>query len=211
MGPFDVRAPPYAFLGLPNLLTYLSVASGAYAVAAVQGPESRALVGLCIGVSAIADAFDGRFARLFPRSTDEQRFGGQIDSLADAVAFGVVPPVCLFRLASPPAGPLRWAWLAAALFYALAAVTRLAYFNLSLDDDEGKTGFVGVPTTLMGLFWTLFLLLPPSPLAAASCLAGGGAAMVSSLRLGRPSLAVRASLLLLALGGCVAHALALRA
>jgi len=203
-----VRAPPYAFLSLPNLLTYISLACAAYAVSAVSGPESRALVGLCIGASAIADAFDGRFARLFKRSDDEQRFGGQIDSLADAVAFGVAPPVCLAKI-YPTEGPQRWAWMAIGLFYALAAVTRLAYFNLSLDDEEGKTGFVGVPTTLMGLFWALYLLVPAGPWPSAAGLAIGGAAMVSSVRIGRPSLAVRAAMFFAALAACIAHAWAM--
>lgn len=202
---WGVRAPPYTFLSLPNLLTYVSVASGAYAIIMAQGPQSRSLCGLCIGVSAIADAFDGRFARLFKRSDDESRFGGQIDSLADAIAFGLVPPVCLFRISAPEPGPLRWAWAVVGLFYTLCAVTRLAYFNLSLDDDEGKTGFIGVPTTMMGLFWTLFLLVPSGPWVAAGCMAAGGAAMVSSLKIGRPSFAVRLVLFLMALGGCIVH------
>lgn len=205
-----MRAPPYAFLSLPNLLTYLSVATGLYAIVAVQGPEGRALAGLCIGVSAIADAFDGRFARLFSRDEDAQRFGGQIDSLADAIAFGVTPPICLYRLAQPPEGPLRWLWMLGALFYTLAAVTRLAYFNLSLDDEEGKTGFVGVPTTLLGLFWTLLLLVAPGPWLALGCLVVGGAAMVAPFKIGRPSFAVRLVMFLAAAGACVAHALALR-
>lgn len=205
-----MRAPPYKFLSLPNLLTYLSVAAAAYAMLAVRGPEGRPLAGLCIGLSAIADAFDGRFASLFQRSEEEQRFGGQIDSLADAIAFGITPPICLFQITAP-GGPERWPWLVIGLFYALCAITRLAYFNLSLDDDEGKTGFVGVPTTLLGLFWTLFLLAPAGPWVAATCLALGGGAMVSSIKIGRPSLALRAVLFLAALAGCIAHAFALRA
>jgi len=203
-----VRAPPYAFLSPPNLLTYISVACALFALVAV-GPEGRALAGLCIGLAAIADAFDGRFASLFNRDEDAKRFGGQIDSLADAIAFGVTPPICLYRVASPPEGPLRWLWLAGALFYALAALTRLAYFNLSLDDEEGKTGFVGVPTTLMGLFWTLLLLLPPGPWVALGGLVVGGALMVSPFKLGRPGLPLRAVMFLMAAGACVVHGLSL--
>ncbi|MCS6902259.1 MAG: CDP-alcohol phosphatidyltransferase family protein [Myxococcales bacterium] len=205
-----MRAPPYAFLSLPNLLTYTSVAAGLYALVAVGGPESRALAGLCIGVSAIADAFDGRFARLFPRDEEAQRFGGQIDSLADAIAFGVTPPICLYRLAPPPEGAPQWLWMLGALFYTLAAVTRLAYFNLSLDDEEGKTGFVGVPTTFLGLLWTLLLLVPPGPWLALICLVLGGAAMVAPFKIGRPGFAARLGMFLAAVGACVAHALALR-
>ncbi len=204
-----MRAPPYAFLALPNLLTYASIGAAAWSLLYVAGPSDRALAGLCIGISAISDAFDGRFARLFPRNDDEQRFGGQIDSLSDAIAFGVVPPICLYRISNVPAGAARWAWLAVGLFYSLCAVTRLAYFNLSLDDDEGKTGFVGIPTTLLGLFWALFLLVPVGPWPTAAALAVGGAAMVSSVKLGRPGLGVRAAMFLAATGACVVHTLRL--
>lgn len=200
-----VRAAPYSFLSLPNLLTYVSIGAGGWALLHVAGPSDRALAGLCIGVSAIADAFDGRFARLFSRTDEEERFGGQIDSLSDAIAFGVVPPICLYRVAPAPGGAAGWAWLAVGLFYSLCAITRLAYFNLSLDDDEGKTGFVGVPTTLLGLCWALFLLVPVGPWPTAAALLLGGAAMVSSLRIGRPSLGVRAGMFLLAAAACVVH------
>lgn len=176
----------------------------------VQGPGERALAGFCIGASAIADAFDGRFASLFQRDDDHRSFGGQIDSLADAIAFGVAPPICLYRIMPPPEGIGRWCWLGGALFYILAAVTRLAYFNLSLDDEEGKTGFVGIPTTFLGLFWALFFVGSFGPWIALACLVLGGGAMVSSIRLGRPSLAIRLILFLIALAACVVHALALR-
>ncbi len=112
--------------------------------------------------------------------------------------------MCLAKI-YPTEGPQRWAWMAIGLFYAMAAITRLAYFNLSLDDEEGKTGFVGVPTTLMGLFWALYLLVPAGPWPSAAVLALGGGAMVSSVRIGRPSLAVRAVMFFAALAACIAH------
>ena len=81
-----------------NLLTYLAVAAAAIATMFAQGPSSRFWAGAGIALAMAFDLFDGRFARLFPRTEDERRVGIEIDSLADVMAFGLAPAVCLFRV-----------------------------------------------------------------------------------------------------------------
>ena len=73
------------------LATYLSLAFGVSGIlAAMNGSPYSAL--LCLMVSGLLDAFDGRIARTKKNRTEqEKRFGIQIDSLSDLVAFGVLP------------------------------------------------------------------------------------------------------------------------
>ena len=73
------------------LATYLSLAFGVSGIlAAMNGGPYSAL--LCLMVSGLLDAFDGRIARTKKNRTEqEKRFGIQIDSLNDVVCFGVLP------------------------------------------------------------------------------------------------------------------------
>src|SRR5688572_8295431 len=81
-----------------NLLTYLGVTAAALGVAFTTGPETRFWGGAGIALAIALDLFDGRFARMFPRTADERRVGVEIDSLADVISFGLAPSVCLLRV-----------------------------------------------------------------------------------------------------------------
>jgi CDP-diacylglycerol--serine O-phosphatidyltransferase len=196
MNPPRITAPPaLAFFGWRNLFTYGSVASALAAMMAAEGPSGRAHAGALLGTATLFDMLDGRFARLFVSSSpNEKRFGAQLDSLADAVAFGIAPVVCLYRLGANGHGLQAVAFALLAVAYVLAALTRLGTFNVIGDTHE----FVGLPTTLAGLGWTVALALPPGPwlLAAIAVLA---AAMVSSIRIERPRPPAMAMII-----GCVA-------
>ncbi len=91
----------------------------------------------------VLDGMDGRIARLLRA---ESRFGAELDSLSDAIAFGVSPAILLYlwSLQEMP----RFGWIAC-LALALSCVLRLARFNANLDviDQPRKlAGFnTGVP------------------------------------------------------------------
>lgn len=91
----------------------------------------------------VLDGLDGRIARLL---RGESRFGAELDSLADAISFGVSPALILY-LWSLSALP-RFGWIAA-LMLAVFAALRLARFNAAIDADEQphkSAGFLtGVP------------------------------------------------------------------
>jgi CDP-diacylglycerol--serine O-phosphatidyltransferase len=95
-----------------------------------------------IAAAAILDGLDGRVARALDA---ESRMGEEIDSLADAVNFGVAPAVVVYvtLLSSSAAG-----WVVV-LLYAVSIVLRLARFNALLDDRSqpsfAREFFVGVP------------------------------------------------------------------
>ncbi len=174
---------PAACFHASNLLTYASVASGLMAVgAAAQGSWSAA--GALIALAALADTFDGRFARLFRRTAGDREFGAQIDSLSDAVTFGFAPVAALYLLL-PAAGAVERAMFgAAALAYVLAAITRLGYFNLAQEDGSG---FIGLPAPAAGLIVSSALLARPSAGAAALLALCVAVAMVSSWKIPRPA------------------------
>jgi len=98
------------------------------------------------------DTLDGRLAR-FARATSD--FGGQLDSLADAVSFGVAPAFLMNRvvveaLHNPPAvGPEKMLWIAWAFaaVYLGCALIRLARFNVeNIHDEEAHLSFKGLPS-----------------------------------------------------------------
>ena len=149
------------------LATYLSLAFGVSGIlAAMNGSPYSAL--LCLMVSGLLDAFDGRIARTKKNRTEqEKRFGIQIDSLNDVVCFGVLPGVIGASL-----GGGEWWLRASVLFYVLAALIRLAYFNVTEEERQSATNehrhyYLGVPVTaasfVMPLFWALPLRLGSAP------------------------------------------------
>jgi CDP-diacylglycerol--serine O-phosphatidyltransferase len=86
----------------------------------------------------VLDLLDGRIARM-TNTTSE--FGGELDSLADAVSFGVAPALLAYAwgFATVP----RVGWLAAFLFM-VCGVLRLARFNVQRHNVDGRY-FVGLP------------------------------------------------------------------
>jgi CDP-diacylglycerol--serine O-phosphatidyltransferase len=96
----------------------------------------------------VFDALDGRLARFARHTTD---FGGQLDSMADVVSFGLAPAFVALRLFHLD-GPnwdlpiMRLVWAVAALYMCCAAI-RLARFNVSNEHGEQHHfSFLGLPS-----------------------------------------------------------------
>lgn len=175
-----MRAPVHD-LHISNLLTYGSLAASVCAVAAALG-GNLSLAGALIAGAALSDTFDGAFARLFARTDRQARAGGQLDSLVDAVAFGLAPVVVLTALPDRPVGLLVAGWWLGAGTYVLATVTRLAFYNVEGNDAL----FVGIPTPAAALIWSTTLLYTPSAAVVTGLLFVCGAAMVAPLPIRRP-------------------------
>jgi CDP-diacylglycerol--serine O-phosphatidyltransferase len=101
-----------------------------------------------IFLAMVFDALDGRLARFARHTTD---FGGQLDSLADVVSFGLAPAFVALRLFHVE-GPtwdlpfMRLVWPVAALYMCCAAI-RLARFNVSNEHGEQHHfSFLGLPS-----------------------------------------------------------------
>ena len=91
-----------------------------------------------IVIATIFDGLDGWIARLTNTST---RFGIELDSLSDLVAFGVAPSVMMYKWVLSPFE--RFGWAAAFLFVACGAL-RLARFNVQTG-APGSKAFKGIP------------------------------------------------------------------
>ncbi len=141
------------------ILTYLSLISGVVGmVLSSRGLFTAAVC--CLLLSGICDAFDGIVARSKKdRTEDEKAFGIQIDSLCDAVSFGVAPAVLCYHLGMD--GILGAAILA---LYCLAGVIRLAFFNVieakrqQTQEGANKT-YRGLPITASSMILPLAYLL----------------------------------------------------
>jgi CDP-diacylglycerol--serine O-phosphatidyltransferase len=153
-------------------------------LAVVAGAQhSWSAAGGLIALAVIADTFDGRFARMFNRTNDRQEFGAQIDSLSDAVTFGLVPMVTLYLLLPRSETAMDAAFGAAALAYVIAAITRLGYYNLT---NTETSGFVGLPVPAAGLILSTAFMARPGTEGAALVALCTAVAMVSPIRVPRP-------------------------
>lgn len=122
---------------LPNTLTLCGLFFGFYAILAsfkglyIQGAWA-------ILIANIFDGLDGWVARLTHTTT---KFGIELDSLSDLVAFGIAPAVLIYSWGLRPFGRLGWG---AAFFFVLCGALRLARYNVQMDSAESKT-FTGMP------------------------------------------------------------------
>lgn len=126
---------------LPSATTVLAICAGLTSIKfALDGRPHVALA--LIGAAAILDGIDGGIARALHAQSP---MGAEIDSLADAVNFGVAPALVIY-ITLLPTSPIGWIFI---LLYAICIVLRLARFNTLLDDDTRpaytRQYFVGMP------------------------------------------------------------------
>lgn len=128
------------------VLTYMSLASAVGGmVFAFDGRIMSALA--CLAFSGICDAFDGRIARSKKDRTEAEKiFGIQLDSLCDVIGFGFLPGIICYKLGlQTPVG------IALIVFYCIASVARLAYYNtVELERDSSDLSarcYYGLPIT----------------------------------------------------------------
>lgn len=125
---------------LPSAMTVAAICLGLSAVKfALDNRPTEAMAFLA--VAAILDALDGRIARLLKATS---KMGEEIDSLADAVNFGVAPALIVYGTLLSQS---RIGWIVV-LLYAVCIVLRLARYNSMLTEEQPpytKEYFVGMP------------------------------------------------------------------
>jgi CDP-diacylglycerol--serine O-phosphatidyltransferase len=175
---FGRAFPVVEHAGLANAVTLTGGVLGIAGVfLAARGAPSAAVT--CCALTLPCDVLDGLIAR---RTGTSSAFGGQLDTLADANAFCILPAALSLALGLP-------AWtFAAAGFYAVTGLLRLARFAVVGTAGQGRDEcFEGVPSAVAaGLFLAVasvsrFAPAPArAPLVVAAYLALG-LAMISGV------------------------------
>ena len=127
----------------PNAVTALALCTGlSGAWFAMQGRWENAVAAIVI--AGVLDAMDGRIARMLK---GESRFGAELDSLSDVIAFGATPALVLYMWVMQDMPRFGWT---ISVFFVLCAALRLARFNAQIDTDNQphkSAGFnTGVPS-----------------------------------------------------------------
>lgn len=136
IGGISLRAFP------PNAITVLALCFGLTGVRFAIGGQFEYAVGAVV-LAGVLDGMDGRIARLL---NAQSKFGAELDSLSDVIAFGVAPAMILFLWSLDEAPKFGWT---AALALAVCCALRLARFNSRMDADfqpHKSAGFMtGIP------------------------------------------------------------------
>jgi CDP-diacylglycerol--serine O-phosphatidyltransferase len=128
---------------LPNLITLSSMFAGFYSiVASFNADYERAAWAILI--ASVFDVLDGWVARLTHTTT---KFGIEIDSLSDAISFGVAPGILVYSWSLQSFGKPGWL---ASFFMVACAALRLARFNVQMGKEE-KKHFTGLPSPAAAL------------------------------------------------------------
>ena len=162
------------------VLTYLSMLSATSGIMLCLNDIGHPYLGMFfLMFCGLCDAFDGKVARTKKDRTEQMKqFGIQIDSLSDLVAFGVLPacigiamlrssiefsifPDFKFLHLADKSTIIKIILTAVAVLYALAAMIRLAFFNV-LEEERQKTEGGGVNKTYLGLPVTRAALVFPT-------------------------------------------------
>src|SRR3954454_19721749 len=137
----DPRRIPFRAM-IPNAVTALALCFGLTGVSLAIGGHWEKALGAIV-LAAVLDGLDGRIARLLRA---QSKFGAELDSLSDNLAFGTAPALILFLWSLQHAPKFGWT---AALALAVCCALRLARFNARLDAAEQphkSAGFnTGVP------------------------------------------------------------------
>ena len=167
------------------VLTYLSMLSATTGIMLCLNDIGHPDLGMIfLMFCGLCDAFDGKVARTKKNRTDSmKKFGIQIDSLSDLVAFGVLPACIGIAMLRSSIEFLTFPYIkflhlhladkstiikiiltVIAVFYTLAAMVRLAYFNVIEEErQESEDGvrktYIGLPVTSSALVFPTILLI----------------------------------------------------
>ena len=131
---------------LPNILTLIGVCIGLSSIKfAFDGKFELSIVAVII--AAIIDGLDGRIARLIKGTS---KVGKELDSLTDVISFGVAPAFIMYFWTLSEIGRLGWL---ISLVYIICVALRLARFNISSGGEPSwkDNFFEGIPSPAGGV------------------------------------------------------------
>ncbi len=157
------RARRRAVVVLPNGLTLANLFFGIFAIVSASRGDFDGAARYIV-FSAVADTLDGRIARATKTGS---RFGSELDSLVDAISFGVAPAFIMYFAVLNNTG---WDWIFCFLFIA-CAVVRLARFNVE-SAGKGNTHFTGLPSPAAGMALATYYWFSQTPLYSETMIGG---------------------------------------
>ena len=143
---FKIVSDKKARMILPNAITLIGVCIGLTSIRfALDGKFEFAIIAIIF--AALIDGLDGRIARLIKGTS---KVGKELDSLTDMISFGVAPAFVMFFWKLDTLG--RFGWLVC-LIYVICVALRLARFNVNSNQEPSwrDNFFEGVPSPAGGI------------------------------------------------------------
>jgi len=131
---------------LPNILTLVGVCIGLSSIKfAFDGKFELSIIAVI--VAGIIDGLDGRIARLIKGTS---KVGKELDSLTDVISFGVAPAFIMYFWSLSEIGRLGWL---ISLIYVVCVALRLARFNVNSEGEPSwkDNFFEGIPSPAGGI------------------------------------------------------------
>ena len=150
---FKIVPPKNPRVLLPNIFTLVGVCIGLSSIKfAFDGRFEIAVIAII--VAGIIDGLDGRIARLIGGAS---KVGKELDSLTDVISFGVAPAFIMYFFVMKDLGRVGWL---ISLIYVVCVVLRLARFNISSNAPPSwrDNFFEGIPSPAGGILVLLPLI-----------------------------------------------------
>ena len=151
---FKIVSDKKARMILPNAITLIGVCIGLTSIKfALDGKFALAVVAILF--AGLMDALDGRIARLIKGTS---KMGKELDSLADVISFGVAPAFIMYFWSLQYLEKLGWF---VCLMYVVCVALRLARFNINSEEEPSwkDNYFEGVPAPAGGIIVLMPLVL----------------------------------------------------
>jgi len=143
---FKIVSDKKARMILPNAITLLGVCIGLTSIKfALDGKFALAVVAILF--AGLMDALDGRIARLIKGTS---KMGKELDSLGDVISFGVAPAFIMYFWNLQYLDKLGWF---VCLIYVVCVALRLARFNINSEEEPSwkDNFFEGMPSPAGGI------------------------------------------------------------
>ena len=150
---FKIVSDQKARMILPNAITLIGVCIGLTSIKfALDGRFALSVIAILF--AGLMDGLDGRIARLIKGTS---KMGKELDSLVDVISFGVAPAFIMFFWSLQYLG--KFGWLVC-LIYVVCTALRLARFNVSSNEEPSwkDNFFEGVPSPAGGIIVLLPLI-----------------------------------------------------
>jgi len=139
---------------LPNAITLIGVCIGLSSIKfAIDGKFAIAIIAIIF--AGLMDALDGRIARLIKGTS---KMGKELDSLGDVISFGVAPALIMYFWNLQYLDKLGWF---VCLIYVVCVALRLARFNINTDEEISwkDNFFEGLPSPAGGILVLMPLII----------------------------------------------------